>query len=174
MRKPTIKNYQTITRRDGSQVNITINPEQVKNGMKPATEKIERAATGKKDQPEYQLQKQFAQWLQWQHPNVFFSSDTVAQIKLTFPQQARNKAIQKADFKWPDIFIAEMRGEFGGLFIELKAETPYLKDGITLKKNEHVETQAICMDALRDKGYCCQFAWTFEQCVRAFETYIGL
>ena len=166
--------YETITRRDGSKVNIAINPDQVKADMKPATEKAERKATGKKDQPEYQLQKQFAKWLQWKHPDVLFCSDTVAQIKLTFPQQARNKAIQKADFKWPDIFIAEMRGGFGGLYMELKAETPYLKDGVTLKKNEHVEMQAACMDALSAKGYFCTFSWSFEQCVDIFEAYMRL
>ena len=166
--------YQTITRRDGSQVNIAINTDQVKADMKPATEKTERKTTGKKEQPEYQMQKQFAKWLQWKYPDVLFCSDTVAQIKLTFPQQARNKAIQKADFKWPDIFIAETRREFGGLYIELKAETPYLKDGVTLKKNEHVETQASCMEMLRSKGYYCTFAWSFEQCVDVFEKYMRL
>lgn len=165
----------TIAHRNGRQVE-TADPEQVKANAKPATEKPNREAKPPKgkQQPEYRLQVQFAKWLQWKYPDVLFSSDTVAQIKLTFPQQGRNKAIQKEGFKWPDIFIAEMRGGYGGLFFELKAETPYLKDGVTLKKNEHVEAQAACMETLRGKGYYCAFAWDIDQLVAIFENYMNL
>lgn len=40
-----------------------------------------------KQQPEYQLQVQVSRYLSVQYPSVLFLSDTVASLKLTYPQR---------------------------------------------------------------------------------------
>lgn len=129
-----------------------------------------------KQQPEFSLQSQVCQYIQAQYPKIRFMSDTIAFIKLTFPQQGRNKMIQCNGFKCPDLLIFSTRiveGErFSGLFIELKAETPYKTDGFTLKKNEHVEAQSKELDNLASEGYFTTFAWSFDMCKSIIDKYL--
>lgn len=82
-----------------------------------------------------------------------------------------NAAVQKPNFKKLDITIFEPSGIYHGLFIELKTETPFTKKG-TLKKNPHLQSQAASMEKLRAKGYCCHFAWTFEQVQEIVNEYL--
>ena len=124
-----------------------------------------------KQQQEYQLQKQVCDYVSTQYPNVLFLSDTIASVSLTMPQAMRNKAIQKNGFKCPDLLILEPRKGYSGLFIELKKDSPYKKDG-TLKKNKHLEHQEKSMQKLRSKGYYCLFSWTFEQTQRIIDFYL--
>lgn len=126
-----------------------------------------------KQQPEYNLQVNCVKWLRLQYPDVFFMSDTIAQVKLTPQQAARNKAIQCPDFKCPDIIIFEPRGRYCGLFIELKAESPYKKTG-GLKKDKHIEEQDETMGKLTIKGYDCFFCWEFDKFVEIVTAYMEL
>lgn len=125
----------------------------------------------KKKQPEFALQSQICQWLSIQHPDILFLSDTVASIKLTIPQQVRNKKIQKEGFKCPDLLIFEPRGGYKGLFIELKVETPFKKNG-ELKKSDHLEGQQKSIDDLIKKGYKACFSWGFEQTKAIIDNYL--
>jgi len=125
-----------------------------------------------KQQPEYKLQTQVCEYLERQYPKVLFLSDTVASVKLTFAQQNRNKKIQKHGFKCPDLIILQPKDKFHGLFIELKAKSPFKKDGITLLSNEHVEDQAKTLIALLQKGYFATFAWSFEMAKKIIDTYL--
>jgi len=121
---------------------------------------------------EYALQVQVCKFLNKDYPTVLYLSDTIASCKLTKPQGNRNKAIQKHGFKTPDIIIFEPVGDFSGLFIELKTESPYLKGSMKLKKNEHIEAQENTMNQLRQKGYYCSFSWTFEQTKNIINNYL--
>ena len=124
-----------------------------------------------KQQQEYQLQKQVCTYLNVQYPDVLYLSDTIASVRLTMPQAMRNKAIQKNGFKCPDLLILEPKNGYSGLFIELKKESPYKKDG-TLKKNKHVEGQEKSMQDLRSKGYFCLFSGSFEQTKKIIDIYL--
>ena len=126
----------------------------------------------RKEQPEYTLQKQVCKYLNMQYPNVMYLSDTIAAVKLTFPQQARNKAIQKEGFKCPDLVILQPNDLYGGLFIELKSKTPYKGDGINLLSNPHNEAQYETIKNLVGQGYYACFAWSFEQCKLIIDTYL--
>ena len=130
----------------------------------------------RKEQPEFKLQCQVCEYIKLQYPKVKFLSDTIAFVKLTLPQQARNKRIQCTGFKCPDLIIFASRvvdGErFYGLFIELKAETPYKKDGFTLKSNEHIEAQSNDLDNLAAEGYFSTFAWSFEMSKSIIDKYL--
>ena len=59
----------------------------------------------------------------------------------------------------PDLFIAEPRGGYGGIFIEIKREGEVIfnKDG-SLRKDEHLHEQAKVLDKLMHKGYASYFA----------------
>ena len=126
-----------------------------------------------KQQPEYHLQVQVCEYLRWQYPHLLFDSDTIAAAKLTMPQAARNKKIQKEGFKRPDIAIYEPKRDYHGLFIELKVECPFKKDG-TLKSNEHLEAQQKTINDLNAKGYLAMFSWSFEQTKSIIDNYFKL
>jgi hypothetical protein len=119
----------------------------------------------KKEQPEFELQKQVCQYLRLQYPNVLFMTDTIAAVKLTIPQGVRNKSVQKEGFKCPDLLVFEKRENYGGLFLELKVETPFKKDGgLKASQNDHLKLQLETLKGLRKKGYFAEFAWGFEMC----------
>lgn len=99
-------------------------------------------------------------------------SDTIAQVRLTVPQQVRNKKLQKPGFQCPDLLIFAVRGDRCGLFIELKARSPFKKGGVTLLRSDHVEGQAATMERLRREGYECHFAWEFDQCRAIIDRYL--
>lgn len=124
-----------------------------------------------KKQPEFELQKAVVKFIRLQYPKVLFLSDTVAFLKLTLPQASRNKSIQCADFHCPDLLILQPNGQFHGLFIELKAESPFKKDG-TLYKNEHLENQQKTINRLNELGYKAMFAWEFETIKRELKDFL--
>ena len=125
-----------------------------------------------KNQPEFQLQKMICKFLDLQYPKVLYLSDTVASVKLTIPQQVRNKSIQKVGFKCPDLLILEPRNGYAGLFIELKTKSPFKKNG-ELLKNDHVEEQFKTIQDLNQKGYKALFSWDFDQCKSIIEQYFS-
>lgn len=124
-----------------------------------------------KQQPEYHLQCQVCEYLRWQFKDVLFDSDTIASARLSIPQANRNKKIQKEGFKRPDLVIYQPNKHYHGLFIELKVESPFKKDG-TIKKNEHLEGQYKTLQDLESKGYKAVFAWTFEQAKQIIDEYL--
>ena len=124
-----------------------------------------------KRQPEFELQKQVCKWLSLQYPKVLFLSDTIASVKLTIPQQVRNSLIQKKGFKTPDLLIFEPRGEFHGLFIELKVKSPFKKNGEILK-DEHLEGQLKTITELNNKGYYACFSWGFDMTINVITQYL--
>lgn len=124
-----------------------------------------------KNQPEYNLQVAISQYLSFQYPNVLFMSDTVASIKLTFPQQNRNKKIQCNNFKCPDLMIFKPNGKYHGLFIELKVESPFKKNG-DLKKSGHLKAQRNTIEQLNKIGYYACFSWGFEMTKELIDNYL--
>jgi len=124
-----------------------------------------------KGQPEYNLQKQICQYLKNQYPEVLFLSDTVASVKLTFPQQQRNKAIQKNQFACPDLLILEPKKQYHGLMIELKVESPFKKNGEILK-SDHLKRQQNTIKELKQKGYKAEFSWGFEMTKEIIDQYL--
>lgn len=134
---------------------------------------MKKTAKKRVTHPEFHLQKSISQYLHLQYPDVLFLSDTVANLKLTIPQKVRNKLIQKDGFKTPDLLILEPRGCYAGLFIELKVESPFKKDG-TLKKCEHLEGQLKSINDLKKKGYYASFSWGFEMTKKMIDNYMKL
>ena len=110
--------------------------------------------------PEQILRDQVTQYLKYQYPNVIYKVDLESDMKLTIQAGKRNKMLQKSR-GWPDLFIAEPRNGYHGLFIELKASEIYKKDG-NLKKSEHLEEQKTMLERLGIRGYFACFRVGFE------------
>jgi hypothetical protein len=122
---------------------------------------------------EYELQKSVARYLSYQYPEIYFFSDTIASVKLTERQAGRNKLIQKNNFKMPDLIIFEPRNNFCGLFIELKIETPFKKDGtIKASSKDHLKLQHECLLKLSSKGYKAEFSWNFDMTKQIIDEYL--
>lgn len=122
---------------------------------------------------EYELQKAVARYLSYQYPDVDFMSDTIASVKLTKGQAGRNKLVQKNGFKCPDVLILEPRKNYFGLFIELKIETPFKKDGsIKSTKDDHLLKQHECLQKLSSKGYLAKFSWGFDMTKQIIDEYL--
>jgi len=122
---------------------------------------------------EYELQKSVARYLSYQYSEIDFLSDTIASVKLTERQAGRNKLVQKNGFKCPDLLILEPRNGFSGLFIELKIETPFKKDGtIKASSKDHLKLQQECLLKLSSKGYKAEFSWGFDMTKQIIDEYL--
>jgi hypothetical protein len=124
-----------------------------------------------KQQPEYDLQKGVCRFLNMQYPKVLYLSDTIASLRLTIPQQVRNKAIQKSAFNCPDLLILQPNETYKGLFIELKVLTPFKKDG-ELKASDHLINQWNTIQDLNQLGYFACFSWGLEMTINIINLYI--
>ena len=120
--------------------------------------------------PERLLQLHVSQFLQTQYPRVMFNLDTSGNFT-TIGQAKLNKRMRSGN-KWPDITIAEARGGFFGLYIELKAATPFKKDG-TLKANAHVEAQSKMLDRLNERGYMACFGVGLDSTIATIRMYMN-
>lgn len=126
-----------------------------------------------KQQPEFDLQKRVCAYLRVAHPSVDFMSDTIGSLKLTKFQAKRNSQIQKPGFKTPDLLIFLPKGGYHGLFIELKAESPYKLNG-DLKANAHIREQSVTISKLKSLGYYADFQWNFDSIVKLINWYLNL
>jgi len=98
-------------------------------------------------------------------------SDTVANLKLTMGQALRNKSIQKDQFKTPDLIIFYPTKNHHGLFIELKAKSPFKKNG-ELYKNDHLEGQQKTINDLNKLGYYATFSTGYDQTIEIINNYL--
>jgi len=128
----------------------------------------------RKQNPEYQIQADYVLQMEQRHPLIMVFSDTAAHIGKTMFQQIRANKLQSTIAKdWPDVFVAQPSGDYAGLFLEFKAKSPYLKDGVTLSSDKHIRAQAATMDRLRERGYFCAFVWEVSQAVNLTNKYLN-
>ena len=146
----------------------------------PVAENSERASGAARAQPkrkkntEYEIQKAFVKKMGEKYPHILVFSDAAAHVAKSMIQQVRANALQSKGMKWPDCFIAQPSGEYAGMFLECKAESPYYKDKPwMLKSNDHSQAQAETMVRLSERGYYCLFFWSVEQGMEIVEKYLN-
>lgn len=105
-----------------------------------------------------------------QYPQYIYHYD-LAGLNLSKSQSGRMKAIQGMR-GFPDFFLAHSTDEYSGLFLEIKAETPYLKDGKTLKSNDHLREQQNMINTLNFNGYLAKFVTGFDETKKEIDNYI--
>lgn len=124
--------------------------------------------------PEYKLQLMIVEYLGAKHPGVKFRSDLAG---LFFPKGLAQKAkrLNGGHRAWPDLLIAEPRGGFHGLFVELKADRGKLcRLNGQLRKNIHIEEQAKVLSCLRESGYMADFFCGYDETVSGIDNYLKM
>jgi len=119
---------------------------------------------------EYQICKDIALYMKLQYPNVLYHFD-LAGLNLSIAQAGMSKAIQKGR-GWPDLFIAEPKLKYKGLFIEIKKEGTKLKKKIGTCATPHIQEQMLCMRSLIEKGYLSYFGVGFDECKNIIDQYL--
>jgi hypothetical protein len=116
------------------------------------------------------LHKQITDWIIEALPSVVFNTDSSG-IKLS-----QGLAVQISKLRsgngFPDISIYEQGSLGTALFLEVKTETPYKKDG-TLKKDVHLEAQAEMHKRLIERGYYACFVWSLEMAQDILRKHLG-
>ena len=118
------------------------------------------------------LSLQISKYLQLQYPKVLFHFDLASGGKMSIGMAVRNKKMNPCR-GFPDLFIAQPNKCYHGLFIELKTESPYLKDGKTLKHNEHLLEQKAIINRLLGNGYYAEFVIGFDEAKIVIDVYMA-
>jgi hypothetical protein len=113
----------------------------------------------KKDRPrlEEDTHREICNYIRLKYPDVIFMSDGSG-LKLPMGI-AKKYAALKSGRGIPDLFIAEPRGGYGGMFLEIKREETviFTKEG-KLYSDKHLHEQAVVLDRLMHRGYASYFA----------------
>lgn len=145
-----------------------------------------KASTGS----EYDIYKKIAEYMAVQYPTVIYHFD-LAGANMSMAQAGKNNAIQMAEkdieqvhfnkrgklkkqtIKFPDFQICRrsFQGEFIGLFLEIKKEGIYKKDGSTCK-TEHIRQQKKILHRLNSQGYFAEFAIGVAQAINFINYYL--
>ena len=133
---------------------------------------------------EDELQKSISDYLKLKYPNVLFNLD-MSGVRLPMGLAVKVKRLRSGR-AYPDMVIYEKRHGYCALFMELKKESPYLKDGKTLKKQiqtkkvngvkvkyDHLQEQNDMLKKLNDRGYLAVFVWSFEGAKKLIDWYLG-
>lgn len=116
------------------------------------------------------LQIAISKYLSLQYPDVVFTSDASG---LVMSMGAAIKAKRmRSDDKIPDLLIFEPRGVYHALLLELKVKSPYLKDGVTLRKDSHLAAQKQTLDKLKSKNYLATFCTGFDEAKSIIDGYM--
>ena len=132
---------------------------------------------------EERIQQAVCDWLKLQYPKVIFKSD-LSGIKLTIGQ-AIKCAKGRSSAGFCDLDILEPTQHYHGLYIELKKEIPFKKDGDLKKmirtrtvkglkvKYDHLQEQQDMINSLKSRGYYACFAWSFDMVKDVIVKYLG-
>ena len=122
---------------------------------------------------ESDLQIMVADYIRMQYPDAIFHSDYGSGIRLTKGQAIRQKRQNGGLRGYPDMFIAEPKNKFYGLFIELKKEGTRLKKKNGEWASEHIAEQNEMLERLVFRGYAADFAVGFEEAKTLIDNYLG-
>lgn len=117
------------------------------------------------------LTRHVCDYLKLQYPGLIFTVDSSG-MRLT-----QGQAVQMTHLRssrgLPDLMIFEPRGEYHGLFIELK------RDGTRLMKkdgnyaSDHIREQDEMLQRLTDLGYVAMFAIGFDSAKTIIDNYLN-
>lgn len=121
---------------------------------------------------EKDLHTKVCNFIRVKYPNVIFRTDFAAGMPMSIGMAKRQKVLQSHS-GYPDLFIAEPRGEYSGLFLELKTESNkvFKKDG-TLLANAHHKEQAEMLIMLQIRGFQALFAIGYDDAIKKIVEYL--
>ncbi|MEI6851195.1 MAG: hypothetical protein WCL06_00070 [Bacteroidota bacterium] len=115
----------------------------------------------KHDNPEERLCIEVSDWINLQYPNLIYHFDFGSGLRMTKKQAGKQKRLNKVR-GYPDLQINFPTRHYCGLFIEIKVNRVWKKDG-TLIKDDHVAEQERLLVRLEKLGYCAMFGCGFEE-----------
>lgn len=120
---------------------------------------------------EADIQLAVCDYLRAKYPLIIFNSDGAGN-NVSHATAARNTLLRSSN-GYPDLFIAQPRGRYHGLFLELKRDdaTVFLKDG-SLSSSERIVRQHAMLQALQDRGYAADFACGYDEAVEKIDIYM--
>lgn len=126
----------------------------------------------RKNNTEEQLHLAVCRYIKVTYPTVIFTSEPSG-LYVSKHRASILKAM-RSHSGLPDLWILAPRGDYHGLFIELKTEknTPFLKND-TLSKNTHVQKQALVLKRLLMEGYYANFAAGFDHAIAQIDAYMS-
>lgn len=125
---------------------------------------------------EIEIQVALIKYLRLQYPKALYNAAQVlSAIPLDKGKYAQKMKAAGNTSGWPDILIAEARGGFHGLFIELKSETAK----VFLKRSgkpatPHIAKQIETLEALRERGYKAELCIGFDAAKKVLDDYFSL
>lgn len=135
--------------------------------------KTYRAKKPLKVQSEKELHSQVCQYLKIQYPKILFNSDMAGAMKLTIGQAVQISKL-RSNKGFPDIAIYEPRGEYNGMFLELKKEGETLFKMNGDYKDDHIRDQHCCIVLLASKGYYSTIAIGWDEAKLKIDHYLKL
>ena len=113
---------------------------------------------------EEELQAKCAQWMEYRYPELskLFFFNSFQGMRLAKWQLLKAKKTGGLKKGLPDFIFLKNNGKYSGLFLELKKESPYKKDGNLPTNDEHLQLQADVLQALCDEGHYASFCWSFD------------
>lgn len=122
---------------------------------------------------EADVQLAVCNYLRLKYPSVIFNSDGAGNY-VSRATAAKNTMLRSSS-GYPDLFIAEPRGRYHGLYLELKRDGTrvFLKDG-SLSTDSHIVKQEAMLQALQDKGYAADFAIGLTEATDKIDWYLAL
>jgi hypothetical protein len=114
-------------------------------------------------------QMMLVQYIRYQYSKILFKCD-LAGVRLSIGQAVKQKKLGN-NKAYPDLFFPEPRGEYHGLFIELKRKGTRLLKKNGEYVNEHIQEQAEMCYKLREKGYVACIAVGFDQAKEVIDNY---
>lgn len=119
--------------------------------------------TDKKVKTESQEQQALVLKLRWQHPEIKFFA--IPNGGKRGKGEARRLVLEGVEKGTPDLFIAEPRENFFGLFIELKRADE--------KLSKVSQEQWITHEQLLDRGYQVKICYGAEEAYKEILLYLG-
>lgn len=123
---------------------------------------------------EFNLHRQFANYVRAQYPHALFRSDLIALAKLPVHTASMMKQLNRAR-GWPDFVLFEPMHDFDGLVIEIKvSQADIFNKDMTIRAGKllHVLEQAANIEMLHQRGFVGGFFFGYDQCVEAMDTYM--
>lgn len=115
---------------------------------------------------EWEIYKHVSNWIQLRFPGIIYHFDYGSGLKMTKGQARKQKLINRKR-GFPDLFIAEARGGYHGLFIEIKrSEKIYV--------NDHVREQRKVLKELEKRGYMAVMVGGLENVINTIQNYLNL
>ena len=119
---------------------------------------------------EYQICKSIAAYLRLKYPKIIFHFD-LAGLNLSRAQSGMMKGIQGGR-GWPDLFIAEPRGQYHGFFIEIKQEGTRILKLNGMFTIPHIQEQNEMIHILRERTYYACFVIGLDEAIKQINDYL--